>query len=346
MNTMKRIEALDAARFLAFCGMVLVNFRIAAQVAPGNDWASTLVDALEGRAAALFVVLAGVGVGLSRIPGRILLRRAAFLFGLGLLNMTIFDADILHFYALYFVVGAMFLTAAPRSLWLGAVALVALSVAGHLVIDYEQGWDWTTLTYDDLWSVPGFLRNLFFNGWHPVFPWAAYLLIGMAIGRAELHTLCIQHRLIMWGFGAAVLALFPAMLVSDPDLAALLGTQAIPPGPFYILSGAGTACVVIGLLVKLWPMIERTRIAPALTVPGRQSLTLYMAHILIGMGVLGAAGLLDGSLSAPQITAYALFFCALSSGFALLWHRKFKRGPLEAVMRLATEPSKGLTQTR
>jgi len=343
---MKRLDALDAARFLAYCGMVLVNFRIAAQVAPGNDWASTLIDALEGRAAALFVVLAGVAVGLSRIPRGLLLRRAAFLFGLGLLNMTIFDADILHFYALYFVVGAMFLTAPPRTLWLGALALVVMSVAAHLVIDYDQGWDWATLTYDDLWSIPGFLRNLFFNGWHPVFPWAAFLLIGMAIGQTELHTLCIQHRLIMWGFGAAVLALFPAMLVSDPDLVALLGTQVIPPGPFYILAGAGTACVVIGLLLKLWPVIERIRIAPALTAPGRQSLTLYVAHILIGMGVLEAAGLLDGSLSPWQITGYALLFCALSSGFALLWQRKFKRGPLEAVMRYVTEPSKGLTQTR
>ena len=61
---MKRLEALDAARFLAFCGMVLVNFRIAAQVAPGNDWASTVIDLLEGRAAALFVILAGIGIGI------------------------------------------------------------------------------------------------------------------------------------------------------------------------------------------------------------------------------------------------------------------------------------------
>lgn len=341
---MKRLDALDAARFLAFCGMVLVNFRIAAQVAPGSDWASALIDALEGRAAALFVVLAGIGVGLSRISGGVLLRRAAFLFGLGLLNMTIFDADILHFYAVYFVVGAMFLSAPPRMLWLGALTLIALSVVALFIFDYDHGWDWTALTYEGLWTLPGFLRNLFFNGWHPVFPWAAFLLIGIAIGRSQLHTLCIQHRLIMWGFGSAVLALFPQMLTADPDLAALLGTESIPPGPFYIMAGTGSACVVIGLLLKLWPRIEKTRIAPALTLPGRLSLTLYMAHILIGMGILDEAGLLDGGLTAPQIVAYTALFCALSSLFAVLWSRNFKRGPLEAVMRLATEPSKGLTR--
>lgn len=334
---MKRLDALDAARFLAFCGMVLVNFRIAAEVAPGSDWASTLIDALEGRAAALFVVLAGIGIGLSRIEAGLLLRRAEFLFVIGLINMTVFDADILHFYALYFVVGSAFLTVAPRGLWLGALGIVALAVIANLVFDYDRGWDWQALTYTDLWTLPGFLRNALFNGWHPVLPWAAFLLIGMAIGRCELHTICIQHRLIMWGFGAAVLALFPQMLVSDPDLVAYLGTESIPPGPFYILAGTGSACVVIGLLLKLWPAIERIRIARFLTAPGRQSLTLYMAHILIGMGLLEELGMLDGSLSAPQIVGYAVLFCALSSAFALLWFRKFKRGPLEALMRHVTE---------
>ncbi len=337
---MKRLDALDAARFLAFCGMVLVNFRIAAQVAPGTDWASALIDALEGRAAALFVILAGIGIGLSRIRAALLLRRAAFLFVIGLINMTVFDADILHFYALYFIVGAAFLTTSRRGLWLGALGIVALAVIANLIFDYDRGWDWNTLVYTDLWTLPGFLRNALFNGWHPVLPWASFLLIGMAIGRSELHSQCVQHRLIMWGFGAAVLALFPQMLTSDPDLMAYLGAESIPPGPFYIMAGTGTACVVIGLLLKLWPALEGAHIAPFLTAPGRQSLTLYMAHILIGMGILEEAGMLDGSLSAPQIAAYALLFCVTSSLFALLWFRRFKRGPLETLMRWVTEGTK------
>lgn len=336
---MKRLEALDAARFLAFCGMVLVNFRIAAQVKPTDDWASALVDALEGRAAALFVILAGIGIGLSSPSARILLRRAAFLFVLGLINMTMFEADILHFYALYFVVGAAFLSSSIFGLWLGACSVVVLAVLANLIFDYDQGWDWVSLTHTDLWTIPGFVRNLLFNGWHPVLPWAAFLLIGMAIGRSQLQTVCVQHRLIMWGFGAAVLALFPQKLTTDPDLAAYLGTQSIPPGPFYILAGAGTACVVIGLLLKLWPRIQGLGAAMALTAPGRQSLTLYIAHIVIGMGILEEAGLLDGSLSAPQIVGYALGFCVLSSGFALLWFLRFRRGPLEALMHRVTRPS-------
>lgn len=337
---MTRLEALDGARFLAFCGMVLVNFRIAAEVAPGSDWASVLINALEGRAAALFVVLAGIGIGLSSVTAPTLLRRAAFLFVLGLINMSVFDADILHFYALYFCVGAAFLTAHTGRLWGAALGLVAASLVAMMVFDYDHGWNWETLTYPDLWSFAGFWRNALFNGWHPVLPWAAFLLIGMAIGRADLATICIQHRLIMWGFAAAVLALLPQMFTSDPDMAAILDTESLPPGPFYIMAGTGSACVVIGLSLKLWPHIERLGAAQFLTAPGRQSLTLYMAHIFVGMAILEEANLLNGTLTAPHIVLCALVFCAISALYAVVWARFFTRGPLEALMRLTTRTAK------
>ncbi|MFA3917504.1 DUF418 domain-containing protein [Ruegeria hyattellae] len=333
-----RLQGLDAARYLAFCGMVLVNFRIAAEVTSDNDWASLLIGSLEGRAAALFVVLAGIGVSLSRIGAGLLLRRAAFLFAAGLVNMTIFEADILHFYALYFVVGAMFLNAPPRTLWAGALGFVAAAFVAVLLFNYDADWDWQDLTYSELWTLPGFLRNAFFNGWHPVLPWAAFLLIGMGVGRMDLRQVCIQHRLILWGLAAALVALVPQYLTQEPELAAYLGTESIPPGPLYILAGTGTACVTVGLTLKLWPLVERLRLGRVLTAPGRQALTLYVAHILIGMGTLDALGLLDGSLTAPQIVAIALGFCALCSGYAVMWQKIFPRGPLEGLMRRITEP--------
>ncbi len=331
-----RLHGLDAARFLAFCGMVLVNFRIAAEVAPGPDWANVLIDSLEGRAAALFVVLAGIGVSLGKPTPWLMAKRAAFLFAIGVVNMTIFDADILHFYALYFVVAIPFLTRSSRTLWIGAFGIVAASLLTHGILDYDSGWDWDALLYTDLWTLTGFLRNALFNGWHPVLPWAAFLLIGMALGRIELGKRCTQHRLILWGLAAALFALVPQFLTPDPDLQALLGTESIPPGPFYIVAGTGTACVVIGLMLKLMPTLDRLLLSPLLTAPGKQTLTLYVAHILIGMGTLEELGLLGGTLTAPQITWIGLGFAAATSVFALLWFRLFHHGPLEAIMRKLT----------
>ncbi|MFT4961971.1 MAG: hypothetical protein ACI92Z_003066, partial [Paracoccaceae bacterium] len=118
---------------------------------------------MEGRAAALFVVLAGVGIALGKPTREILLRRAVFLFAIGLINLTIFEADILHFYALYFGVAALFLTASNVVLWAGAVGVILLSLIGLVVFDYEQGWNWQTLEYADFWTAKGFLRHSLYN---------------------------------------------------------------------------------------------------------------------------------------------------------------------------------------
>jgi uncharacterized protein len=150
--------------------MVLVNFRIVTATAPGNDWASLLTNLLEGRAAALFVVLACVGITLGQPSRGLLLRRAVFLFVIGLINLTIFEADILHFYALYFVVASLFLTASDRTLSIGAFCIILLGLISLVVFNYEQGWNWETLEYADFWTLSGFLRHSLYNGWHPVLP--------------------------------------------------------------------------------------------------------------------------------------------------------------------------------
>lgn len=338
-----RLQGIDIARFIAFLGMVLVNFRIAAQVTPGTDLPSLLTNSLEGRAAALFVILAGVGFALGHASGRqpwhLTLRRALFLFIIGMLDMVIFDADILHFYALYFLVGMCFTGASDKALLIGASAISLVGYIALFLFDYETGWDFDTLKYADFWTLPGFLRHSFYNGWHPVFPWAAFLLIGMWVGRMDLGARRVQLRLIAWGTAVALLTtLITSALGSlDPELVEILSVHPIPPTPFYILAGSGTAIAALGLILLITPFLTRLRMNNLLAAPGKMSLTLYMAHIYIGMGLLEAMGKLDGSLSTGAVFAISLTFCAIAALFARLWFFKFRRGPLEALMRLTTE---------
>lgn len=335
--TSQRLTGLDIARFAAFTGMVLVNFRIAAQVAPGADWASTLTNALEGRAAALFVVLAGIGFSLARMNTGTLVKRAAFLMALGLLNQTIFEADILHFYALYFLAALPF---AQRN---GAVALAGaagfvlawLILAG--LIDYETGWDWQTLHYADFWTLPGFLRHALFNGWHPVIPWAGFFLVGMWAGGLQLGARRVQLWLALGGAGvAAGAAALSRLALLDPGLAEIATLSPIPPGPFYMVAAAASALSAIGLILLGEPLLTRLRLAHHLAAPGRMSLSLYIGHILIGMGAMEALGWLDGRLSTMQVFGLALGFCLTSLLFARAWLARWKRGPLEALMRRLT----------
>lgn len=331
-----RLHGLDIARFLAFCGMVLVNFRIAAQVTPGTDAISLFTNGLEGRAAALFVVLAGIGLSLGKPDRATLFRRAVFLFLIGLLNLTIFDADILHFYALYFLAALPFLTASGRALLWAAGGTVLIGLICLLALDYEAHWNWETLTYAEFWTLDGFLRHSFFNGWHPVFPWAAFLFLGMWAGRLNLASRSVQARLVLWGAAASALAALPGLFVQDPELAELLGTSAIPPGPFYILAASGSALAVTGLVLAITPALDKAGLAEWLAAPGQQALSLYAAHILLGMGTLEAMGQLDGSLTAEQIFGYSLGFCALCMVAAWVWNLFASRGPLEALMRWST----------
>ena len=115
-----RLDGLDLARFLAFAGMVIVNFKVvtgAGDATAGTAAAGALgilVGALEGRAAATFVVLAGVGLGLAGLreinsTTAVTIRRAVFLLVVGLVNALVFEADIIHYYAFYFLVGVFLL---------------------------------------------------------------------------------------------------------------------------------------------------------------------------------------------------------------------------------------------
>ena len=358
----KRIIGYDLARALAIFGMIVVNFKIvmgAEQSGPG--WLSQAIGLLDGRAAATFVVLAGVGVSLlsrgaraAGDPGRVvrdrftLLRRALFLFVVGLLYTPIWPADILHFYGVYMAVAAFLITAPARRLWSCSGALVLAFATMLLVLDYDRGWDWNTLSYDGLWTPAGMIRHLFFNGFHPVVPWLAFLLIGMVLGRRDMRSPVIRRRVIAWGVVAAMVAEVVSWLLvrtlstgkapaDQETISAVFGTGPMPPMPLYMLAGAGTACAVIGASTAVGERFHHTVWLRPFFATGQLALTLYVAHVLIGMGTLEIMGRLE-----HQTLPFALFasamFCVTSVLFAHLWRMRFARGPLEAVMRNITDP--------
>ena len=49
--------------------------------------------------------------------------------------------------------------------------------------NYEIGWNFETLEYQGFWTINGFIRNLFFNGFHPVIPWTSFMLFGYWFGK-------------------------------------------------------------------------------------------------------------------------------------------------------------------
>lgn len=335
----RRLHGLDLARYFALAGMVLVNFRLAMAVeADGDGWLAGCFHLLEGKASATFVTLAGLGLVLATQRSGWMQasvqtwRRALFLLVLGLLNLTLFPADILHYYAVYFALAVLWLRASPQVLLASIASLAAGSFWALLHWDYSQGWNWQTLEYAGLWQWPGAARNLLFNGFHPLLPWMCFFLLGMLLARLQLSQPRVQRALLLLGLLLIGVGQGVQHLAQGAPWQLWLGTQPMPPGPAYVLTGAGAACSAIAACLWVSRRYPGDWLEP-LTAAGRMTLTLYVGHILLGMGTLEWLGLLDGSASLPAVLLWALLFLMLATGAAWLWSWRFTRGPLEAVMR-------------
>lgn len=164
LDATQRLDGLDLARFAAFVGMVIVNFEVVMGASGQRGLLGLVVMSIEGRAAATFVTLAGVGLGLATAQRRwdriraVTLRRAVFLLVVGLLDSIIFQGDILHFYAFYFVAAVAFMRLRDSALVASIAGLMAGFVVLALLFDYGRGWDFATLDYVDFWTPAGFLR--------------------------------------------------------------------------------------------------------------------------------------------------------------------------------------------
>ncbi|MFK7741598.1 MAG: DUF418 domain-containing protein [Planctomycetota bacterium] len=348
-----RVVGFDVARCLAILSMVYVNFEIV--MAPGSsdakdpEWLRSLASMFEGNASALFVTLAGCGLVMLRRRD-VILRRALLLLVFGYVWQLLWPGDILHYYAFYLAVGASCLDLSARWLWLLAAASIGGWLMMFTLLDYGAGWQWSTLDYADFWSLRGQLRNLLFNGWHPLFPWLAFLFAGMALARSQIH-IPSRRRLALvasalvyagawlassWLSGLAdtrsIVAQF-TQWYGAPDK--LWGMSSIPPGPLYVLSAGGVAIFVLALCLEVtsWPRVAAWTAPLART--GQLALTFYLGHILVlfflveplQASLMASFEMLPLSYSAVT----ALLFGVGAMVFAVTW--RGQRGPLEWLMR-------------
>jgi uncharacterized membrane protein len=249
-----RLTGVDAARGLALLGMmathVLPTFDSDAQLTP--TWVGL---AFSGRAAALFAVLAGIGLALSTGKERPLAgpelwaaRRGIALralvvgaVGLSLGGLEVNIAVILVHYALLFLCVLPFIGLRAKRLWtLAAAWLLASPVLAYLLrpwllaaepplrLGHNPGWE-------DLATPARLLGDLFLTGYYPVLQWLAYLLIGLAIGRLALTSAAVPVLLLSAGTVAAVGAKWLSQVMME-DWGGRAALQAQLGDPSYPLA--------------------------------------------------------------------------------------------------------------
>ncbi|AGH81180.1 hypothetical protein PCNPT3_06190 [Psychromonas sp. CNPT3] len=353
----QRVAGFDLARALAIFAMIIVNFKIAMDPETGHSLLLSFAGLFEGRASALFVILAGIGVTFITNKARAsgerffilksrlsLLKRGLLLISIGLLFTPIWEADILHFYGFYFLIAAVTFTVNDKVLlFISALIMISFPVL-MLFFNYEQNWNWVTLTYENFWTFDGMVRHIIFNGFHPVFPWATFLLFGMWLGRLDLSQAFMRKRLLIGSlitliitecsfyFIRAAIGDGSALEMAPEEVAFLFSTSIIPPLPQYIISAGSSAVVTLVTCLYFSERYSESNMIRWLCQTGKVSLTLYVAHVIIGMGLLDSIGRLENQTINFSLLS-ALIFCVFGVIFSVTWLKFFETGPLEWIFR-------------
>lgn len=337
----ERLDGIDLARAVAIVGMAMVHFGPTG----GEDLAGELYAITHGRAAILFMVVAGVGVSiLARSRRRSLAEtrltlawRGALLLPAGLALQVFATGQyvILQTYGLLFLlaIGALRL---PNRWLLGLAGTFAIVGPATFLVGqtltpriFNRG---MTHFGDSLGELA---HGLFLSGPYPAIVWLAPLLLGIWLGRQDLADRRVQTRLFVGG--AAVAAI---LLVSATILQAIFGTPdfrstwlhviSIEPHsqmPLWLWSACAIAVALLGLSLMAIRLLGH-RIWPALAL-GRTALTFYVGHLVL-LNIWPAPLKSGEPGSALLITILASL---LGMGLAVVWLRFVRRGPLEYLLQ-------------
>ncbi|MFD3445621.1 DUF418 domain-containing protein [Microbacteriaceae bacterium 4G12] len=350
----KRITGFDFARALAILGMVIVNYKLSMGAdGKGATWIIYFTGLFEGRASAIFVILAGIGISLMTKKARVtndpilikeskqtIWKRAFFLLLLGIsLYIIGWNADILHYYAFYMFLSSFYIVASNTTLLYSFIGILTTAQIFQLIFDYTKGWNASFHEYQSFWTLEGFLRNLLFNGFHPIFPWFCFLLLGLWLGRLDFTRTDIRKKLLWYSsFTFIILESLSFFLIKtmSPFLGReistyFFSTKPMPPNIFYILSSSSTAIIVIILCVYFTEIFAKNIMTKSLILTGQMALTHYIGHVLF-LFVLAVVKLLENQTLFISLMWSVLFFiCAIFLSY--MWKSQFKRGPVELLMR-------------
>lgn len=351
-----RIIGFDLARAYAIFGMFIVNFNTVFGSHTNHEGLSGFLNLFNGNSSTLFVMLAGMGTSLmsnrnqytpeekSKLR-RILIRRSWFLFFLGVAFYLWWPADILHFYGGYMHLAA-FLVFLPKNYFLYAAAVAILLFHVLLAfIPYDTGWNFSTLQYTDFWTIQGFLRNTFFNGWNSIFPWISYFLLGMYLGRLSWQEEKTPRQVFLSGISVYLIVFLlqtvGPQFVSNKDLVFYLTADYLPPFIPFLLGTASFGCILISVFMWTGKYAGNSAVAKVLAATGQMTLTHYLSHLVLGLFLLSVVtgktldyDLMNQIPTSPRIVlTFAVGYFFLSCTFSHLWTKRWKNGPFETLMR-------------
>jgi uncharacterized membrane protein len=362
----QRLLGIDAARGLALIGLMAVHIFPSADEDTGEP---TLAWTLfGGDSAALFALLAGMGLALStggsaphrgrRMSGDRagLVVRAVLVGIVGMVVAAILPWDppaygILLYYAVFFLLAIPFLSLRARHLFLaaavfGVVTPVLIQRLGP-VLPESSDYNHTLVT---LFTEPvATVSELLLTGSYPALAYMTYLLVGLGLGRLNLRSRRVQA--LIAGVGAALAVLgnllswlllhaaggYQALLATE-DLTAESLDEALVFGPDVLPTASGWWLAIATPHTNM-PLALAASLGISMLVGG--VVLLVAARAGRWLAPLAAMGTMTLTLYTAHLLALApevhdeepvLWFglhLAAAGAFAWAWQRRFGKGPLE-----------------
>jgi uncharacterized membrane protein len=373
-----RLVGIDAARGIALVGMIAVH-NLAATDADGT--ASLAWTLSAGKSAALFALLAGVGIafasgGRRRPTGWTWTAQAASLLvraliigtvglALGYLVPTDLAGVILPYYAALFVLAVPLLSLSIRALVvLATVIVIAVPGLSHLLRAGTEPVIVPNLTFTALLDHPlQALTELTLTGQYPALAWMAYLCVGLAVGRAALSSRLVVAAVILVGAALAAVSVAVSWLLLD----VFGGRSRLEEVALQSMTSEDYADVMTSGWNGTTPTDTGWWLA---TMAPHSSTSLDLAHTIgVALVVLGMCILLGrittallrplAAAGSMTLTLYSMHLVMLSSpavpggltgflmqvavvvAFALLWSRTHARGPFEEIVAEAAGVARG-----
>jgi uncharacterized membrane protein len=345
----RRLAGIDLARALAMLGMLIEHVVQYPTLQPkGVLWV------VYGRSAPLFVLLAGVGLSLATRARRpldrsmVAARVPVFLLA-GMALSLRGDGVILQSFALFFRVG---IAAVRLPRWGLGIAAATCLVGGPLFLTELRRHELlhffgtqTDVGFHGLVTPVAFGRGLLLS-YYPAVIWLGFFFVGMLLGCSDVSSAAAGRRLFGWGAAVATL-LFTAGWAGARAFGPPSDGFSLAPAPpttwaqhwttygfsnsvAWALSSTALAVAIVGGCI--WIVVAAPRAFTSLVALGAIPLTFYVLHFVY-LGTLWTW--VQPHLSSSEVAYFvaAVAFWLAFAAIARRWLARFRRGPLETVLR-------------
>ena len=231
------------------------------------------------------------------------------------------------------------------------MALASISVLAAALIEWwrlEQSFAGNLTTWLSP-STPNTPRNLlirlFIDYTHPLFPWLAFFIAGILLGRNYQNIKKIRRKLFIAAVVSAAFAYITNAIVNslertDADNGVssamvwrhLVSTQPFDRSVLYVLASLGVVVTVFLIITILCEKFHDSLGIRVAQTTGQFTLTIYLAHIFIYNFVVTQAGLVQPTgLDTAMAMSIVVYVAAII--WANWWSPLFGRGPAERLYR-------------